>query len=323
MIDLKDIRLVQAVAEHGTLVRAARILGVSQPTLTRSLAVLEAKLKGPLFERRRHGVIATNIARAVLAEAPSILAHVERLERSITDVRGEQHAELRIAMGAYAGETIGYRAAARMTALHPKVQQRLIPGDWTEVPRILQAREASLGLLDLRGHENDPGLLIEPLAPQPGVFVVRQGHPLTQRSISTLADILAFPLFLIGRVPQQVQGPLVSAREAARLAGTAYPAFPALLFQSPTAALEQLRHCDAVIGVTPQIGGAPLRSGEVVPLRWREPWLSLHPAFIRRRGQPVSEAEEAFIELLRDTSREIEGESQAWFRELGLSTLCA
>ena len=55
MIDLKDIRLVQAVAEHGTLVRAARILGVSQPTLTRSLAVLEAKLKGPLFERRRHG----------------------------------------------------------------------------------------------------------------------------------------------------------------------------------------------------------------------------------------------------------------------------
>jgi DNA-binding transcriptional LysR family regulator len=322
MIELKDIRLIQAVAEHGTLVRAARVLGISQPNLTRSLAALEARLNGPLFERHCHGVIATNLARTVLAEAPGILAQIGRLERMLTDVRGNQDTELRIATGLYIGETIGYRAAARMTVLHPKVQLRLSPGDWLEVPRALHAREASIGLLDVRGHEADPSLVIEPLTPQPGVFVVRRGHPLTQRASLSLPDILAFPFFFIDRVPQQVHAQLVSAREAARHAGNAHPAFPALLFQTPTAALEQLRHCDAVMGVTPQIGGAALRSGEVVPLRWREPWLSLCPAFVRRRSQPMSEAERAYVQLLHETSRLIGQETQAWFRDLGLSTDC-
>jgi molybdate transport repressor ModE-like protein len=59
MIEIKEIRLIEAIAEHGSLARTARALGMSQPNLTRALAAMEAKLGGPLFERHRHGVIAT------------------------------------------------------------------------------------------------------------------------------------------------------------------------------------------------------------------------------------------------------------------------
>jgi DNA-binding transcriptional LysR family regulator len=322
MIDIKDIRLIQTIADHGSLVRAARILRTSQPSLTRSLAALETKLNGALFERRRHGVIPTNLARVVLAEAPGILTQVARLERNLTDVRGSHHSQLVVAMGGYVAETIGYRAAARMISLYPNVQMRLVSGDWVDVRRAIDAREASLGLLDLRGTQPDPELLIEPLAAQPAVFVVRNGHPLAGRSNPTLADIMAFPLFFIGRVPQQAQAPFVRAREVARLAGNAHPAFPALLFQSPTAALVQLRHGDAVMGATPEIGGSLLRSGEIVALRWREPWLALCPAHIRRRAHSLNEVEQAFIDVLHDTSREIEQESDAWFKDNGLPTDC-
>jgi DNA-binding transcriptional LysR family regulator len=64
---------VLAIAEHGTLVCAARVLAVPQPTLTRSLAALEEKLGAKLFDRRRQGVIPTNQGRAVLIEASEIV----------------------------------------------------------------------------------------------------------------------------------------------------------------------------------------------------------------------------------------------------------
>jgi molybdate transport repressor ModE-like protein len=322
MIEIKEIRLIEAIAEHGSLARTARALGMSQPNLTRALAAMEAKLGGPLFERHRHGVIATNLTRVVLGEAPGILDQIRRLEDMLTDVQGHQDSEIRIAAGAYVGETIGYRAAARMTTLYPRLQLRLLNADWIEVPRALHAREASVGLIEIRGYKDDPSLIVEPLTPQPAVFLVRHGHPLTLRHNVTFSDIMVFPLFFIGRVPHQVQARFVAARDAAHRAGNVYPAFPALIFQSASAAVEQLRHCDSVIGVTPQIGAAALRSGEVVPLRWREPWMSVCPAMVRRRSRDMSETEKAFLQVLQETNLEIEQETKAWFRNFGLSSDC-
>ncbi|WP_237215554.1 LysR family transcriptional regulator [Falsiroseomonas oryziterrae] len=322
MLEVRELRLVQAVAEHGTLVRAARVLGVSQPALTRSLAALEAKLRGQLFERSRQGVIPTNLGRTVLAEAADILARLDRLDSAVAEVRGGQVRELRIVAGTYVGETLGHRAAARMLSVYPATRIRLIAGDWAEVPRVIHAREASLGILDLRGHEPDPGLVVERLRPQPGVFVVRRGHPLASRPEVTLADILAFPLIMIGRLPQAVQGPMAAAREAARAAGRAHPAFPAMIQDSPSVAVGLLRHCDAVTAATLPVAHAALRAGDVEVLRWRAPWVSLHPGVARLRGHALGEAEQGYLDLLRDVDREVEQEGQAWLAELGLSAEC-
>ena len=67
MLEVRELRLVQAIAANGSLARAARVLATSQPALTRSLAALEARLRGKLFERGQRGAIATDLGRAVLA----------------------------------------------------------------------------------------------------------------------------------------------------------------------------------------------------------------------------------------------------------------
>ena len=322
MLEARELHLVRVIAEHRTLVQAARVLGVGQPALTRSLAALETKLRGRLFERSRQGVVPTNLGRTVLAEAADILERLERLDRAMSEVRGGQLRELRIVCGNYVGETIGLRAVARMVPLFPTTRLRILSGDWVEVPRALQAREAAIGLLDLRGHAPDPGLEIERLRPHPGVFVVRRDHPLTKLEKLDLAAILAFPLIMIGRVPQEVQGPMAAAREAARAAGAAHPAFPAIIQDSPTVAVGLLRHCDAVVPLTPGIAGEALREGRVVALPWREPWMALHPGIMRLRGRPPGEAEQAYLDLLRDTDRAMERENLAWMAELGLPTEC-
>ena len=74
--------------EQGSLVRAARVLGIGQPALSRSLAALEVRLRGPLFERSCRGVMPTNLGRALLAEADDILYRLEQLDRHLAEVRG-------------------------------------------------------------------------------------------------------------------------------------------------------------------------------------------------------------------------------------------
>jgi DNA-binding transcriptional LysR family regulator len=322
MIEVRDLRLVLEIHRQGSLVKAARVLGVGQPALTRSLAALEARLRGALFERHRQGVIPTNLGRALLAEAEDILGRLDRVERGMTEVRGGQIRDLSIMAGTYVLESIGMAAAMRMLPLYPRVRVKLLGGNWADVPRALHAREATLGLLDLRGAEPDAGLEVEPLRRQPGVFVVRAGHPLTRLPSVGLPDILSWPFLFISRAPQAVQGPMAAAREAARAAGTPHAAFPALMHESPTVALAALRHGDAVAALSLPVALPALRAGTVAALPWREPWVSVHPGVIRLRGRPAGEAEQAFLDLLRDADAEAEREAQAWCAENGLSAEC-
>lgn len=323
MLEVRDLRLVKAIAEHGSLARAARVLGVAQPALTRSLAGLETKLRGPLFERGSRGVIVTDLGRAILGEADDLLGRLERLDRHLAAVRGDQVRDLTVVGGAYIAESVAMPAAARMLAQYPAVRLRMVTANWAETPRMVIEREASIGLLDLRGFAGDPGLEVERLRPQPGIFVTRPGHPLASARQAGLVDIVAYPFIFIGRVPREVQAPIAEAREAARQAGAAHPAFPALIHESPTVSLNTLRHGDAVVATTVSLAADALRRGEVVALPWRAPWLSVHPGVIRLRGRPVAEPEQAFLDLVQTADREVEAEALAWCDRLGVSAACA
>jgi DNA-binding transcriptional LysR family regulator len=268
-------------------------------------------------------VIATDLGRAILAEAEDILGRLERLDRYVAEARGDQVRDLVVIAGGYVGESVVLAAAMRMPALFPRIRLRIIQSNWADVPRAVLAREAALGLLDMRGFDGDPGLEVERLRPQPGMFVVRAGHPLAARRDVDLAAIMGFPFVFIGRVPHPVQAPLAAAREKARAAGALHPAFPALVHESPTVLLRLVAGSDAVMAATAAIAGPALASGELVALPWRAPWVSAHPGVVRLRGgRAVPEAEQAFLDLLRGADLETEREGLALCARLGLPTDC-
>jgi DNA-binding transcriptional LysR family regulator len=159
MIEVRELRLVKAIVENGSLVRAARVLGIAQ-----------ARLRGKLFERSRRGVIATDLGRAIIAEGSAILDSLERLERHLSEARGTQTHDLNVIAGAYMAETLCLTAAAGMLAAFPTTRVRLISANWTEVPAAILEREAPIGLMDIRGFVADPGLTVEKLRPQPGIL---------------------------------------------------------------------------------------------------------------------------------------------------------
>lgn len=79
-LDLRRLRYVHAIAQHGSLTRAAEALGIAQPALSHHLAELEAHFGTPLFHRGPRGMVPADAGRILVAHASSILRSVEEAE---------------------------------------------------------------------------------------------------------------------------------------------------------------------------------------------------------------------------------------------------
>src|SRR5215475_9310502 len=96
-MELRHLRYFLAVAEEGHVTRAAERLGIQQPPLSNQIRALERELDVLLFRRKPRGVELTDAGRALLADARSILAHVDHaFAATRRTARGE---EGRIAIG--------------------------------------------------------------------------------------------------------------------------------------------------------------------------------------------------------------------------------
>lgn len=70
-----------AIANHGSLSKAAEVLGVSQPTLSRQLQAMEKQLGQPLFDRSTQGLLMTEFGRNLLDECQQMQVSADRLQR--------------------------------------------------------------------------------------------------------------------------------------------------------------------------------------------------------------------------------------------------
>ncbi|HCA84807.1 MAG TPA: LysR family transcriptional regulator [Streptomyces sp.] len=79
-LELRHLRTVLAIAEAGSLTKAAAGLGLAQPALSTQLKRIERTLGGPLFERDRHGARPTPLGELVLSRARVLLPAVQGLQ---------------------------------------------------------------------------------------------------------------------------------------------------------------------------------------------------------------------------------------------------
>ena len=204
--------------------------------------------------------------------------------------------------------------------MHPTVRLRLGTANWADIPRAVREREAAIGIADVSDLGEAPDLEVEPLHPMPGLFVVRPGHPLAEPGQTLdLARIMAWPFVFLGRIPRRVQEPLALAREQARRDGRLHPAFPALILESPTAALLALQGSNAVAASTVSTAEPAIRAGDLVAVPWRAPWMVSRQGIVRLRNRRPGEAETAFLDLLRTTDREAEVGAGRFLAEFGLA----
>ena len=72
-LDIRDMRQILAITQYGSFAKAAEALGVAQPSLSKSIARLEDKLKVKLFDRSALGSALTPIGELIVERAARIV----------------------------------------------------------------------------------------------------------------------------------------------------------------------------------------------------------------------------------------------------------
>ncbi len=135
-VELRHLRYFVVVAAHGSFNRAAQVLHLTQPALSRQVKDLEEELSVPLFVRTRNAVRLTDAGERFYEEAREVLA---RADLAVQRIRGERRGEiLRIGYAPSATAGILPRALERFQKEHPAVRVELIDVSPTEMIRMAQ-----------------------------------------------------------------------------------------------------------------------------------------------------------------------------------------
>ena len=101
-LELRHLKVVCAIAETGSVTKAASLLGLAQPALTAQLQRIERTLGGPLFDRDRRGARPTALGELVLSRARVLLPAMKGLQDEAARLAGAGlDTTMTTALGAY------------------------------------------------------------------------------------------------------------------------------------------------------------------------------------------------------------------------------
>lgn len=287
--------IVRTLSEHRHFGRAAKALGVSQPSLTRSLKHLEDALGVRLFERQ-DGVAPTLFGQVVIERGRVLLNGYEDLLREIALMKGLAIGELTVAAGPFPAAISAQKAMGQLAEDHPGLQLRLLTTDWVRVVEdILQGR-ADIGLADISEAAHRPELATEIVRDSRLYFYCRHGHPLSRQSSLTLEEVMSFPWV----------GPTAPSRmRSAMPAGEMPCGFfdnvsnrlrPRVVVDTVSAARDIVLASNSLSVALPTLIQEELEKGLCVLLPIELPWMRLNYGFIWKKGRTHSPAG---IELMR------------------------
>lgn len=194
MIELRELQNLLSLDEHRHFGRAAEAVGLSQPSLTKSIQRLEKQLGTPLFDRSRPLVVPTSVGEAVIAHAKQILSDVSQLERSVQMLCGLEIGSLAVGIGPAMSESYVTQALAKLADEHPHVQIHVRVDHWRQLSEWLLAGDIDLLVADLADAADDNRFSYTPLPAEEFTWFCRSGHPLGCREQVTRSDLVRFPL---------------------------------------------------------------------------------------------------------------------------------
>lgn len=141
-MDLKQLEYFVHVAEMGSFTRAASILQVAQPALSRQVRSLEVELRQPLLDRNGRGVTLTEAGKRLLAHARGILQQVQRARDDLEDQRGAATGRLAIALPPSVSRTLTAPLVAAFREQLPRANLSVVEGlsayalEWLAIGRV-------------------------------------------------------------------------------------------------------------------------------------------------------------------------------------------
>lgn len=192
--DLIDLRLLVAIADIGSLSRAAAQFPLALSAASNRLRQFEERCGVSLFTRSASGMVATPAGRITLDHARRVLAEAEQLRDTLQDLAGQRRIRLRLAATTVANNTYLPAALGPFLADYPEVDLQLEERSSRDVLLAVQNQEVDIGVLD--GNLSLADVVSLPFRHDRLVLLVPADHPFAARGHCLLREALGF--FFIG-----------------------------------------------------------------------------------------------------------------------------
>jgi DNA-binding transcriptional LysR family regulator len=196
-INLRQVEAFKAVIENGTVSRAANILHVSQPAMSKLIAHLEHDTGLKLFDRHKGRLAPTENGMQLYNEIDRIFAGLKQVDNAVDAIRREEQGRISIGvMPALAGNFMRRATSTFLTKRANVFCSVAAQNSWGIVNWVVE-RKFDIGIVD--DTFKNPYVTFEPLMVQPMVCVLPLGHALTTKTVIKPRDLdqvpfVSFPL---------------------------------------------------------------------------------------------------------------------------------
>jgi DNA-binding transcriptional LysR family regulator len=178
-VEIDQVRAFVAIVRGGGFTRAATVLHLSQPAVSRRLELLERELGAPLFERIRSGVILTEAGKTFLPHAEGLLACLRDGVDAVRALHQVDRGAVTLALVGTLASTTLTGCLQRFREAHPNVELRLRTALSQEVSVLVRRGDATLGLR--YGADPHAEMRSVPIHDEPMVVVCSPRHRLARR----------------------------------------------------------------------------------------------------------------------------------------------
>ena len=206
-MEIRVLRYFLTVVREESITKAAEVLHITQPTLSRQLAQMEEEIGVKLFDRGTRKIKLTNEGILLRRRAEEILQLVDKTEKELVEQEEQVEGKISIGCGEIASVQLLPELFRNFHQKHPRVTF-----DIFTATADLVKEQMDKGLLDL-------GLLLEPIdmekydfirmdMKEKWVVLMPPNDPLAEKEFITASDLSELPLILPRRM--QVQNELAS-----------------------------------------------------------------------------------------------------------------
>ena len=196
-MELRVLKYFLAVAREENITKAAALLHLTQPTLSRQLMQLEEELGVQLFHRSRYHIVLTDEGMLLRRRAQELVDLAEKTAREFQKAP-ELRGEISIGSGDLEGMYVLAELLASFQKLHPQVTYQIYSGNADHTKERIEGGTLDLGLLLEPVDISKYDFIRMPVKEQWGVLV-HEDTPLARKEAVTPEDLAGIPLILTQR----------------------------------------------------------------------------------------------------------------------------
>ncbi|MFH7767162.1 LysR family transcriptional regulator [Acinetobacter sp. BSP-28] len=193
-MDIKQLRTFITILEVENLTKAAAMLNIVQPAVSRQIQMLEEELGVKLFHRSRHGMALTDDGKVLEPYARRILEDIESAKLELTASKGIIRGKVHIGVLSSISELLSTLIMSLIKEKYPEVQVKISVGYSGHLKEWLEAGDIDLALM----YDSTPSKLIDltPLVKEPLFLIGSAQSSLQQNKFFELENMENFPLIL-------------------------------------------------------------------------------------------------------------------------------